>query len=355
MVNLGNTSAQHPPSRVVFGIITLPQKYETEKDVVMGFVALLALVSIIANGILLAVIVKDPFKQLRTITAILLAFNSAANLSSLFVLFLDNVSYWSGTKLSPELIVYFGSFTSYLYVIGNFLHTLNTYGAIVVPVRYAILAPKMRRFLVPCLALTWVVILLLVIIPPYTLSKNEIPYYVKCELTLICVLLVLLAITFGYLYSKIFQSLYARRQRLSLAFHLRRSTVRGRAISKKNQNIVKTLFVHVLFFMITTIPGSVTFLVNLHCTTCDRVKLQLAALFVIPIAYAPLLFLPLLWLFRLKQYKRAMIKTLRFWGYGSFLQRRSKIVNIQGSLADQENRSREGSCTKELHDVSVAV
>ena len=352
---LENTSSQHPPFLVVFGLITLQQKYVAEKDVVMGFVALLSFVSIIANGILLVVIVKDPFKQLRTITAILLAFNSAANLSSSFVLFLDNLFYWSGGKLSPELIVYFCSFTSYLYVIGNFLHTLNTYGAIVIPVRYAILVLKIRKFLVQCLALAWVVILLLVIIPPYTLPKNKIPYYVKCVLTLICVLLVLLAITFGYLYTKIFQRLYARRQRLSLAFHLKRSTVRGRAISKKNQNIVKTLFVHVLFFMITTIPGSVIFLIYLHCTTCDRVKLQLAALFAIPIAYAPLVFLPLLWLFRLKQYKRAMIKTLRFWRYGGFLRRISKTLNIQGSLADQENRSREGSCTKELHDVSVAV
>jgi hypothetical protein len=350
---LGNASAQ--PLMLVFGLITLPQKYEVEKDVVMGFIALQSIISIIANGILLLVILKDPFKQLRTITAILLAFNSAANVINMFVLFLDNVFYWRGEKLSPELIVYFCSFTSCLYVIGNLLHTLNTYGAIVVPVRYAVLAPKIRRVLVECLVLIWVVILLVVVIPPYTLPKDEVPAFIKCILTLVCVLFVLLVLTFGYLYTKIFQCLYARRQRLSLAFHLKRSTVRGRAVNEKNKNIVTTLFVHVLFFMITTIPGSVIYLVYLHCTTCDPIKVQLAALFAIPIAYAPLVFLPLLWLSRLKQYKRAMKKTLAFWRSGSFLRRRSKTLNIQGSLADQENKSRSGNCTKELNDVSMAV
>ena len=310
--NLGNTSVQHSRFLVVFGFITLPQKYEAEKDVAMGFVALLSFVSIIANGILLVVIVKDPFKQLRTITAILLAFNSAANLSSSFVLFLDNVFYWSGGKLSPELIVYFCSFTSYLYVIGNFLHTLNTYGAIVIPVRYAILAPKIRSFLVEGLVLTWAIILLVVIIPPYTLPKNKIPTYIQGLLTLICVLLALLAIIFAYLYTKIFQSFYARKQRFSLSYHLKRSTVRGRRMNKKNAEIVKTLFAQVLFFMITTVPGSVICLIFLYCTKCDSVKIQLATLFAIPITFSSMVFLPFLWLFRLNNYRHAMIKTPSF-------------------------------------------
>ncbi|CAB4021696.1 Hypothetical predicted protein [Paramuricea clavata] len=142
---MNNTSQQ---SRLtVFGFIKLPLEYEVEKDVVMSFIALMSFVAIIANGILLLVIIKDPFKQLRTITAILLAFNSATNLGSSLVLFLDNVFYWFHGKLSPELIIYFGSFTTCLYVIGNLLHTMNTYGAIVVAVRYAIFAPKVRSSL----------------------------------------------------------------------------------------------------------------------------------------------------------------------------------------------------------------
>ena len=342
---------------VVFGFITLPQKYEVEKDVAMSFVALMSFVAIIANGILLFVIIKDPFKQLRTITAILLAFNSATNLGNSLVLFLDNVFYWFHGKLSPELIIYFCSFTTCLYVIGNLLHTMNTYGAIVVAVRYAILAPKVRRYLVQSLILTWVVILLVVIIPPYTLPKDKVPTYVKGILTLICVLLALLAITFGCIYTKIFQTLYARKQRLSLSFHLKRSTVRGREINKNNHNVVKTLFVHVLFFMITTAPGSLILLVFLHCATCDPVKLQLAALFTIPIIYSPVVFLPLLWLFRLKQYKKAMIKTLSFWRSEIFMRRRSKTLNIQGNTLNLEHmyRSASESCTKELEIVSVAV
>ena len=328
---LGNTSAQQPRSLLVFGFIPLPQKYEDEKDVAMGLVALMSIISIIANGILLLVIVNDPFKQLRTITAILLAFNSAANLISSFVLFLDSLFYWSGGTLSPELIVYFCSFTSYLYVIGNLLHTLNTYGAIVVPVRYAILVPKIRRLLVQCLVLIWVVILLLVVIPPYALPKDKVPTYIQGLLTLICVLLVLLAIIFAYLYTKIFRSFYARKQRFSLSYHLKRSTVQGRTMNKKNSKIVKTLFAQVLFFMITTVPGSVICLVFLHCTRCDPLKIQLAALFAIPIAFSSMVFLPLFWLFRLNNYRHAMIKTLSCCQISR---------NIQGSTGSLEKESK---------------
>jgi hypothetical protein len=107
--------------------------------------------------------------------------------------------------------------------------------------------------------------------------------------------------------------------------------------------------------MITTAPGSLILLVFLHCATCDPVKLQLAALFTIPLIYSPVVFLPLLWLFRLKQYKKAMIKTLSFWRSASFWRRRSKTLKIQGSVLNLQNRSRSGSCTKELENISVAV
>ena len=340
---------------VVFGLIHLPQKYEVEKDVVMGIVVSMSFVSIVANGLLLLVIFKDPFKQLRTITAILLAFNSATNFCNSLMLFLDNVFYWSHEQLSPKLVVYLCSFSSFLYIVGNFLHTLNTFGAVVFPVRYAILAPRVRKVLVQSLFLVWVVILLVVIIPPYTLPEDKMASYMKGMLTLICVLLALLAITFGYLYTKIFQSLYAQKQRLSLSFHLRRLTAQGREITKKNNDIITTLFVHVLYFMVITISCSVIFLIFLQCKTCDPTKLQLAALFTFPISYTSLVFLPLLWLFRLKQYKRAMVKTLNFWRSESFWRRRSKTVKIQESSEDTEKRSRSGSATKELYFVSIAV
>ena len=348
-------STSQPPL-IVFGFIFLPQKYKVEKDVVMGLMAFMSFVSIVANGILLLVILKDPFKQLRTITAILLAFNSATNLSNSMVLFLDNVFFWSHGQLSPKLVLYLSSCTTFLYIMGNFLHTLNTFGAVVFPVRYARLAPKIRNVLVQCLFLAWVIILLVVVIPPYTLPEDNSPSYMKGMLTLICVLLALLAITFGYLYTKIFESLYAQKQKLTLSFHLKRSTVRGREITKKNNDIIVTLFVHVSYFIIITLPVSVFYLVFLQCKTCDPIKLQLAALFTLPITYTSIIFLPLLWLFRLKQYKRAMVKTLNFWRSDSFWRRRSKTLKIQESSEDMaEKRSRSGSATKELYFVSTAV
>ena len=354
VMDMKNTSDQ-TPFLLTFGFIMLPERYKVEKDVVMGLMAFMSFVSIAANGILLLVILKDPFKQLRTITAILLAFNSTSNITNSLVLFLDSVFYWGHGQLSPQLVLYFGTFNSFLYIIGNFLHTVNTYGAVVLPVRYVALSPKVRKVLVQSLLLIWVIILLVVFIPPYTLPKGKVPSYVEGMLTIVCVLLALLAITFAYLYIKIFQKLYARKQRLSLSFHLRRSTIRGREITKKNNDTVATLFIHVLYFMAITLPGSIIFLVFLQCETCDGLKLQLAALFTLPITYTSLIFLPLLWLFRLKQYKRAMVKILNFWRNNSFWRRRSKTLQIQGSLANTEKRSGSGSCIKELNVVSVAV
>lgn len=298
---------------LVFGFINLPQEYKDEKDVAMGFVALISLVSVITNCILSFVIFKDPFKRLRSITAILLAFNSVTNLSSSLVLLLDNIIYWSNGELDRKLVLYFCSFNSLLYIIGNFLHTLNTYGAIILPVRYAALVPKVRKVLVQCLIVTWVTILLVVIIPPYTLPEDKLRYYMKGMLTLLFCLLALLVITFSYLYTKIFQNLYTRKQRLTLSYHLRRSTVRGRRISKRNQNIVKTLFIQVSFFLTIAISCSVIFLVFLHCEACDSSTLQLTVLFTVPVAYSSVVFLPLLWLIRLNSYRQALIKIFAFW------------------------------------------
>ena len=322
---------------IVFGLIKLPQKYELERDVVVNFVALMAFAGIITNGLLLLIVIKDPFKKLRTITAILLAFTSASNLTNSLVLFLDDVFYWCHETLSAELILYSGLFTSCLYIVGNALHSVNIYSAIVAPVRYAILAPKVRKVLVKSLISTWVIVLVVVIIPPYTLPKDKVPSYLEIMLTLVCILLASFVILFGCLYTKIFQTLYARKQRLSLSFHLKRSTVRGRAINKKNQNIVKTLFIHVFFFIITTLPGCIVFLIFLHCSTCDHVALQLTALFTVPLTYSPVIFLPLLWLFRLRNYRKATIRTFRFFKDVNPWRRRSRTCTIQGSMASLEN------------------
>ena len=108
--------------------------------------------------ILILVIIKDPFKQLRTITAILLAFNSAANLTISLVLLVDSVFLWSHRRLSPELVVYVNSCGINLYFIGNLLHTFNIYGMIVVPVRYSCIASKMRKKLIKFLGPIFIII-----------------------------------------------------------------------------------------------------------------------------------------------------------------------------------------------------
>ena len=302
-----------PDVLLVFGFVVLPGNYEVERDVVVTLVGIMALISVIFNAILLLVILKDPFKQLRTITAILLAFNSMANLIISLVLVLDGVLFWVYQNLFPELVVYLNSCGVCLYCVGNLLHTLNIYASILVPVRYGYLASKVRKILVPLLGVTFVIITCVILIPPYALPKRKLPSYVKGVMTFVCVQLGLLCITFVCLYTKIFRELYARKQRLKTSFHIKRSTVQGMKILKGNYEVAKTLFIHVLFFVTASFPGSVIVMIDLHCATCgDPVALQLATLFTIPCVFLMFLFQPFLWLFRLKSYKHAMKQTLGF-------------------------------------------
>ena len=72
-------ATQQPNLLIVFGFIVLAEEYKVERDVVVTLVGVMSLISVMWSGILLLVIIKDPFKQLRTITAILLAFNFPSN------------------------------------------------------------------------------------------------------------------------------------------------------------------------------------------------------------------------------------------------------------------------------------
>lgn len=308
-----NASQHSTGSILVFGFVVLPQKYEVEGNVVVTLVGIMSLICLISNITLLFVIINDPLKQLRNITAILLAFNSVTNTCISLALFMESVSFWSGKIFFPELVVYLISSGSCLYFIGNLLHTLNIYGTIVAPLRYAYFASKFRKILVPFLVLISIVTLCVIIIPPYTLPENKVPSYAKGVMSFVCVQLVLLTIIFIYLYTRVFQALHARKERLAVSFHIKSSTPQGIKVMKKNYEVAKTLFIHVLFFVIATAPESLIVMLFLHCTSCgERAELQLATLFSIPFFYTTAIFHPFLWLCRLNNYKQAMKESLRF-------------------------------------------
>ena len=312
-MKLPQNTAQQPNFLMVFGFIVLPEEYQVERDVVVTLVGVMSLISVICNGILLLVIIKDPFKQLRTITAILLAFNSAANLTISLVLLVDSVFLWSHRNLSPELFVYLYSSGVNLYFIGNLLHTLNIYGTIVVPVRHSCLASKMRKIFARFLGPIFIIITCIIIIPLYTLPKENLSSYIKGLMTFICAQVVLLTVIFMYVYARIFQTLHARKQRLATSFHITCSSRQGLKTIKRNHEVAKTLFIHVLFFVIAAVPGTMVVMIDLYCTSCgDPLKLKLAALFTVPFVYAVFVFHPLLWLFRLNNYNQAMKHTLSF-------------------------------------------
>ena len=298
---------------IVFDLIPLSSRYNLEQNIVKTFVVILSLIGILVNGLFLVVIIKDPFKQLRTITAILLAFNSVTNLILTCVSFVENLVNWFDGTLSQELIFYVKTVSSFLYIFGNLFHTINTYGAIVVPVRYMIVAPKIRKYLVQSLTLATLVTFLVVAIPVSVLPKSKQQDLATAVITIMCALIVILSITFAIIYYRIFRSLYAKSDKVTWTLRRRKlCTVNMKhSVDYRNQRIAMTLFVHVVFFTLTAVPGPVIFLIFLHHGSSDA--LSLAALFSKPLSYLPLVFLPLLWLFRLKTYNRGMLKILCLW------------------------------------------
>ena len=230
------------------------------------------------------------------------------------VLLVDSMFLWSGHRnLSPELVVYLNSCGVNLYFIGNLLHTLNTYSMIVVPVRYTLMASKIRKILVKFLGPIFIIITRLIIIPLYTLPEKTVSSYVKGLTTFTCAQLVLLTVIFIYFYTKIFQTLHVRKHELVASFHVTSSSQQGLKTVKRNHEAAKTLFINVLFFVIAAVPGSVVVMIDLYCTSFgDPIKLQLAALFTLPFVYDVFVFHPLLWLFRINNYNQALKLTLSF-------------------------------------------
>ena len=298
----GNTS----DFLLVYGLLQLPKRYELHRDIVVTSVTMIGVVSVIANAILLLVIVRDPLKQFRTITAILLAFNSAANICTSMIF----VNKLMGRLLPPEVTIYSGNCAANLYLIGNLLHTFNIYGTIVAPVRFKLFEPKARKILIPVLTLILVTITCAYVIPPYTLPKRKVPSYFEITTTSLLVQIVLLSVVFAVCYTKILRTLHGRKIQLKSTFQINSSTLQGLKIQKQNSKIAKTLLFYVLSFVISLVAGSIMLMLFLHCSSCDPSILQLGALYSTLTIYPPFMIHPFLWLFRFNSYRRAMTKVL---------------------------------------------
>ena len=299
----GNTS----DFLLVYGLLQLPKRYELHRDIVVTSVTMIGMVSMIANAILLLVIVRDPLKQFRTITAILIAFNSAANICTSTTLVLHKLL---ERLLPPEVTIYSANSAVNLYLIGNLLHTFNIYGTIVTPVRFKLFEPKARKILIPVLTLIWVTITCAYVIPPYTLPKRKVPSYFEITTTSLLVQIVLLSVVFAVCYTKILRTLHARKIQLKSTFQINSSTLQGLKIQKQNSKIAKTLLFYVLSFVISLVAGSIMLMLFLHCRSCDPSILQLVALYSVLTIYPPFMIHPFLWLFRFSSYRRAMTKVL---------------------------------------------
>lgn len=302
----GNTSQETAFLRV-YGLVALSKRYELHRDIVVTSVTVIGLVSVIANAILLLVIARDPFKQFRTITAILLAFNSAANICTSMTLVLDKLL---GGLLPPEVTIYSGNCAANLYLIGNLLHTFNIYGSIVTPVRFKLFESKARKILTPVLILISGTVTTAYVISPYTLPKGRISSYFKIIVTGLLVQIGLLSVVFVVCYTKILRTLRARKIQLNSTFQINSSTLQGLKIQKQNSKVAKTLLFYVVSFVICLVAGGIMMMLFLYCSSCDPSMLQLGALYSTLSIFLPFVIHPFLWLLRFNCYRRAMTKVL---------------------------------------------
>lgn len=326
--NNTQTMEQHSNTVQLFGLIVLPSnKYVVERNILVNLIGILSALSIIANAILIFVIVKDPFKQLRTITAMLLTFNSSATVIVSLLLLVDSILRWSNhnaVDFLSKLSIGLGSCSLSWYIFANILHTVNIFSTTVFPLRYSYLSTKALKLLPCILFIDFVLIASVILIPLYTLRNSKIPEYVEGVMSFLCAQLILLVILFVCLYAKIFHALISRKRTLRSTLNITRASKQGAKILKRNNAIAKTLFIHVVFFLVAAIPQTIAISISIYCTSCGTPEqVQLAILFLTPVFYLLYIFHPILWLYRLKSYNNALKQT-----FGVFGRRSTKIRAI---------------------------
>ena len=295
---------------LIFGVLIVPKQYKTEYDIVVVVVTLIALLGVLTNGILLWVIVRDPCKQLRTNTAILVGFNTFTNLLISFFVSLERILIWTSRAgiFTPQLTVYLEACNANMFFLGCFLHAFNCYGTIVMPLRYNRMAPRSPKTTTLIISLLWLVNACVFTIIPLLLPSSRVLAYIQATVTLDCIILALLTLTFVTLYSRIFWTLYKRKNRLH-SFHLRRSS-QGVSVLKQNTQVATTLCIHMSYLILVWTPGTIVFMLLLYCSSCNAKQVKLATLFLFPLLYSLFLFHPLLWLCRMTRYRRALKKIL---------------------------------------------
>lgn len=297
---------------VVFGFLTLPKSCQIEVDAIQTIIGIMTLLGILSNATLLSVIIKDPFKQLRTNTAILVGFNAFTNVTITLCMCLERILIWCGREdvFTPQLIIYLGSCNINMFFIGNLLHALNLYGTIVIPLRYNRLAPTKPKKVIIFVGVLWLINACVFMVIPYVIPSSKIPHYIEGILTSACVIIGVLTLVFIGLYIKIFGTLYARKKRLA-SFHVQHSR-RGIQVVKQNYEVAKTLFIHITCLVLASCPGIIVFMLALHCSQCNFIVIQRTSLFVFPLVYTLFLSHPILWLYRMGKYRQALKQILGF-------------------------------------------
>ena len=282
------------------------------------FLVVVSFVTVVGNGLLLLAIWKDPFKTFRTPTTFfVIGLATADFLTGIAVCpiyVLQNIGYYLGVKnrdpsMFPLLqkagkiaqttsVVTMNS--SYIILL---LFTWSQFTAINFPYKHRVFVTKNR--VVACVILTWIYTIAFAILSASGVAQKV---FFKMDLYFHTTgSLLLLMIAYFCLY-KAFKKQMMRLHSLNANNTLGEKQRRRRRNRKERQFTVVNLLL-LTFVIVCTLPITIVFYVYIHWKANDRrqsIQLQIASLISTNVLFLKFALDPLIYAWRLSQYRRAL-------------------------------------------------
>ena len=280
--------------------VGIEENYKVVSDVHDGLIV----VSLILNPVLLAVIIKNQGSITQTNSSILLAANCLINITvncfGVLHFFRDLVSY--------ELMATALSMFIPMYYIIMFLLALNTFGLIVRPLAYKILAPTKPRTVALYLFLT--ALLMATIFGAAKSFVDDFAEYMKITMTVLVSFCWLLTLIILAMYIQILRTLYRRKRDLKRHFNLS-SSKQGSLVIKQNTKLAKVLFAYIVIIVTFTLPLYTSFILVMYCSQCNQRTAMKFSLYMIPISMSMPLFHAVHWMIFTSQYYKEIKRLAR--------------------------------------------
>ena len=280
--------------------VGIEENYKVVSDVHDGLIV----VSLILNPVLLAVIIKNHASITQTNSSILLAASCLINITvNCF-----GVLHFFGDFVSYELMATALSMFIPMYYIIMFLLALNTFGLIVRPLAYKILAPTKPRTVALYLFLT--ALLMATIFGVATSFVEDFAEYMMITMTVLVSFCWLLTLIILAMYIQILRTLYRRKRDLKRHFNLS-SSKQGSLVIKQNTKLAKVLFAYIVIIVTFTLPLYTSLILVMYCSQCNQRTAMKFSLYMIPISMSMPLFHAVHWMIFTSQYYKEIKRLAR--------------------------------------------